>query len=273
MIERKLIIIGVACAFTLGACGEPEPPAAVEPPPEPAAEAPPMMEEPAPPADLEGRLASDARSAEDRERDAGRKPAQVVEFLGVEPGMDVLDIMAAGGWYSEVLAHAVGPDGSVTAQNPPFMLAFRDGYYDTALAERIGDRLPNVTKLDASWSELAEVEQRFDVALSALNFHDAYDGQSPEDAAEMASAVYTVLEPGGVFGIIDHVGDPGADNKSMHRIDKATVIDVVTAAGFELEDESNLLQNPDDDHTQGVFSEGLRGQTDRFLLKFRKPAM
>ena len=262
MIDRKLTFTCVACALLLAACGPSEP------------EAPAAPAEPAPPAaaDLATMLASDARSEEDRARDAGRKPAQVLAFLGVEPGMNVLDLMAASGWYSEVLSIAVGPEGHVTAQNPPFMLAFRDGYYDTALKERIGDRLKNVTKLDASWADLAAMDAQFDVVMSALNFHDAYL-QSPEDAAAMAAAVYKVLKPGGVFGVIDHVGSPDGDMQSLHRIDKALVIGIVTAAGFVVEGDSDLLSNPDDDHSQGVFSEGIRGKTDRFLLKLRKPAM
>jgi len=274
MIDSKLTITGLACVFLLAACGrsEPEAPAGPETPAESMAapaEAPPA---PAPAMDLAARLASDTRSEEDRARDEGRKPAAVLAFLGVEPGMKVLDLMAASGWYSEVLSIAVGPDGSVTAQNPPFMLAFRDGYYDTALKERIDDRLKNVTKLDASWADLAAMDEQFDAVLSALNFHDAYL-QSPEDAAAMAAAVYKVLKPGGVFGVIDHVGNPDGDMKALHRIDKALVVDIATAAGFVVEGDSDLLANPDDDHTQGVFSEGLRGHTDRFLLKLRKPAM
>ena len=92
------------------------------------------------------------------------------------------------------------------------------------------------------------------------------------DAAEFLAAVHSVLKPGGVFGIIDHVGNPDGDNNSMHRIDKALAIEMATAAGFTVEGDSDLLANPDDDHTQSVFSEGLRGHTDRFLLKLRKQA-
>ena len=264
----KLTIILVAAALVLAGCGpsEPQAPAATEPAALPAAE--PM----AAPTDLSASLASDARSEEDRARDAGRKPVQVLEFLGIEPGMAVIDLMAAGGWYSEVLSHAVGPDGSVTAQNPPWMLAFRDGFYGNALSERIGERLSNVTKLDATWAELGAIDARYDAAMSALNFHDAYYLESPEAAAEMMSVVYGILKPGGIFGVIDHVGNPGGDNSSLHRIDKDLVVEIATAAGFVVEAESDLLANPADDHTQGVFSEGIRGQTDRFLLRLRKPA-
>ena len=268
MIDKKLTMIGIALAVALTACSpsEPEAPAAE---PEAASV---VAPEPAG-TDLAASLASDARSAEDRARDASRKPVEVISFLGVEPGMAVIDLMAAGGWYSEVLSHAVGAEGSVTAQNPSFILGFRDGAYGVALDERIGDRLSNVTRLDADWADLGAMDAQYDVAMSALNIHDAYYLQSPEAAAEMAAAVYALLKPGGVFGVIDHVGSPDGANNDLHRIDKALAIEIVTAAGFVVEGDNDLLANPDDDHTQSVFSEGIRGKTDRFLLKLRKPAM
>jgi len=277
MTSKMLTIIGMIYLFLLAGCGPSGPEAPTEPaaateaapaaPPAPQ----PAMEPDAGPMDLATLLASDSRSAEDKQRDAGRKPAEVLAFLGIEPGMDVVDLMAASGWYSEVLSLAVGPEGSVTAQNPPWMLAFRDGAYGTELSARIEGRLDNVTRLDADWAQLGTMESQFDAALSALNIHDAYYLESPEAAATFAAAVYSALRPGGVFGVIDHVGNPDADNKPLHRIDKALAIEIVTAAGFVLEGESDMLANPDDDHTQGVFSEGIRGRTDRFLLRFRKP--
>jgi len=224
------------------------------------------------PIDFATALAGGTRSDDDKARDAGRKPAAVLEFLSIEPGMDVIDLMAAGGWYSEVLALAVGEDGTVAAQNPPWLLAFRDGIFGKALDERIGDRLSTVTKVDSTWAELAHSGAQYDVAVSALNFHDAYYMQSPEAAAEMMSAVYAVLKPGGVFGIIDHVGSTDGDNSALHRIDIVIAIDLASAAGFSIGGNSDLLSNSEDDHSQGVFADGLRGQTDRFVLKVHKPA-
>jgi predicted methyltransferase len=268
MNDKNLMLVSIACALMLAACGPAEPEAPAAPGPEVAEPAAP----PAPAFDLAASLASDARSEEDRARDAGRKPVEVLNLFGVEPGMAVIDLMAAGGWYSEVLSHAVGAEGSVTAQNPPFILAFRDGAYGVALAERIGERLTNVTRLDSTWTELGAMSARYDFAMSALNLHDAYYLQSPEAAAELASVIYSILKPGGVFGVIDHAGNPDGDNESLHRMDKALAIEILTGAGFVVEADSDLLANPDDDHTQGVFSEGIRGQTDRFVLKLRKPA-
>ena len=252
---NKLTISALACTAILCGCGQstPDAPAA---PPEP-------ME--AAPVDLAAIL-DNARSDEDKARDAGRKPAEVLEILGVAPGMDVLDLVAASGWYSAVLSAAVGPDGSVTAQNPGWMLAFQDGGVVAGLDARIEGGLSNVT-----WAELGAMDAQFDVALSALNIHDVYYLESPEATAEFAAAVFKVLKPGGVFGIIEHAGDPDGDNASLHRIDKDLVLDIVTAAGFDVEADSDLLANPADDHTQSVFAEGIRGQTDRFLLKLRKP--
>ncbi len=274
MIRKLLSVFIMAATLSVAACGQAERdsmPGASEPTAsKPAAT---MPEPAAARQNLSTVLANESRSAEDRARDAGRKPAQVLEFLEIEPGMDVIDLMAAGGWYTEVLSLAVGEDGTVTAQNPPWLLAFREGAMGKELEARISDRLVNVEKMDASWDDLAEENETYDAALSALNFHDAYYMESPEAAAQMMAAVYGALVPGGVFGVIDHAGNADGDNKGLHRIDKAIAIELAENAGFVVEGDSKLLANPNDDHTQGVFSEGLRGNTDRFLLKLRKPAM
>ncbi|MEX0709221.1 MAG: hypothetical protein WD078_14780 [Woeseia sp.] len=223
--------------------------------------------------DLKQALDGPARPQADRTRDAGRKPAQVMQFLGIEPGMDVIDIIAAGGYYTEVLSLAVGPEGSVVAQNPQAVLEFRDGANEKALSQRLADdRLPNVRRLNKDFQEMTAGDGPFDAAITALNFHDIYNGSGPDAAVSVLRKVHSVLKPGGVLGIIDHAGVAGADNASLHRIEKSKVIETAEAAGFVVEGDSDLLSNPDDDHTKGVFSEGLRGNTDRLLLKLRKPA-
>jgi len=220
-------------------------------------------------ATLEERLSSDTRSAADRARDAGRKPAQVLEFLGLEPGMTVLDVMASGGWYTEVLSLAVGEDGTVIAHNVPMALQFRDGAYEKAISERLaGDRLPNVTRLNADFSEL-DLDNEVDLAITALNLHDVYH-RGPEAAEAALRAVRKALKPGGVLGVIDHHGDPGKDNSSLHRMTREQAEEVARAAGFEIES-SDILRVPEDDHTRMVFDPAVRGKTDRFLLKLTKP--
>lgn len=222
--------------------------------------------------DLAARLATGGRSDADKARDADRKPAQVIAFLGIEPGMTVIDLIAAGGWYTEVLAEAVGPTGKVYAQNTAFTLQFREGANDKAMTARLADgRLPNVERLDREIAELGLAPGSVDAAITALNFHDIHNGGGPAAASAFLAAVFSLLEPGGVFGIIDHVGVTGLDNEKLHRIEPKTVEDLARAAGFVLEGRSKLLANPADDHTRNVFDEGLRGRTDRFLFKLRKP--
>ena len=270
MTNKKTAMAAIVSAFLLVACGQsaPEAPAEAEAPAAaPEAPAEPAAAPEAP--DLAAMLEN--RPEEDRARDAGRKPAEVLAILGVEPGMDAIDLIAAGGWYTEVLSIAVGPEGSVTGQNPAWMHAFRDGEITAGLPARIDARLSNATTLDNEWTDLAMMEPQYDVALSALNIHDVYYIEGREGADQFATAVYNVLRPGGVFGVIEHVGNPDGDNEALHRLDRALAIEILTGAGFVLEEDSDLLANPDDDHTQGVFSEGLRGNTDRFLLKLRKP--
>ncbi len=223
-------------------------------------------------ADLAARLAADSRSAEDRARDAGRKPAQVVAFLGIAPGMTVVDLIAAGGYNTEVLSIAVGPQGKVYAQNNAYVLQMREGANDKEMTARLaGGRLPNVQRLDREIAELGLAPGSIDAAVTALNFHDIYNGRGPEAAARFLEAVYAFLEPGGVLGIIDHAGNPGADNEKLHRIEEKQVVEAALAAGFEVEARSDVLRNPADDRSQSVFDAELRGYTDRFVLRLRKP--
>jgi predicted methyltransferase len=223
-------------------------------------------------ADLAARLSQSGRSDADKARDAGRKPALVLAFLGVAPGMTTLDVIAAGGYYTEVLSVAVGPDGRVYAQNNEFVLKFRDGANDKAMTARLaGDRLPNVERVDAEMNALPIPDDSVDVAITALNFHDIYNGAGGEEGAlGFLASIYAKLRPGGVLGIVDHDGAAGLDNAKLHRIERQKVLDVVARSDFSLAGESELLANESDDHTQGVFAEGLRGHTDRFVLLLRK---
>jgi predicted methyltransferase len=221
--------------------------------------------------DLPKALAAASRPQADRDRDANRKPAELMQFLGVKPGMTALDVIAAGGYMTEVLALAVGPQGKVYSQNPPVMLGPEGRYLKQVEARHAGGRLPNVVRVDADLPAATVIPPgSVDVAITALNFHDVHN----KDAALAQSflkGVYSTLKPGGVFGIIDHVGLEGANNAQLHRVPKQVAIDAAKAAGFTVEAESNILANPQDDHTKGVFEPALRGKTDQFVLKLRKP--
>ncbi|MDJ0853408.1 MAG: SAM-dependent methyltransferase [Myxococcota bacterium] len=222
--------------------------------------------------DLASRLASSSRAAEDRARDAGRKPAQVVAFLGIEPGMTVLDLIAAGGYYTEVLSLAVGPKGKVYAQNGAYVLKIRDGANDKALTKRLaGNRLPNVVRLDQEVADLELEPGSLDAALTALNFHDVYNSRGPEAADAFLRKIHGLLAPGGVLGIVDHTGKAGLDNEKLHRIEPEKVEAAAKAAGFTIESKTSMLRNPRDDGTKNVFEPDIRGKTDRFVLRLRKP--
>jgi predicted methyltransferase len=250
-------------AFTLIACQQQEPP-----------DANPKAARASELAELRLKLASGDRPVADQERDAGRKPADVIEFLGIQPGMRVIDVIAAGGYYTEVLSHAVGPTGAVVAQNTDRVLQFRDGANEAAISARLaGNRLPNVTRLNRNFEAIDGSDGLFDAGITALNFHDIYNGAGADAAVSMMRTIYSVLRPGAVFGVIDHVGIAGADNIQLHRIEVRKAIDTAEAAGFIVEAQSDLLHNPADDHSQGVFADSVRRNTDRFILKLRKPAV
>jgi predicted methyltransferase len=212
------------------------------------------------------------RSDEDKARDIQRKPDQVLTFLGLRSGDTALDVWASGGWYTEVLSVAVGPDGKVYSQNSPAVLQFRDGVYDKALMERLaGNRLENVVRLDEALGDTSLAPGSVDFALTALNFHDIYNRHGAEAATALLKSILDVLKPGGTLGVIDHVGVADADNTSLHRIDPQLARTTATNAGFIIEAESDILAHPEDDHSRIVFDPTLRGGTDRFILRLRKP--
>lgn len=213
-------------------------------------------------------LAAPERSAENKARDEFRKPIETVEFLGIETGDTVIDMIAAGGWFTEVLSAAVGPRGRVYATNPPFLVQ--------ADAEKaLHDRLGNVEAVHGQLDEVG-VAGNADAVVTALNLHDLYNGYmdvagSEQAAVDFLTAIFAALKPGGVLGVIDHVGIDGQDNKTLHRMLPQQARDVLRKAGFTIEAESNMLANPADDHTKIVVDPAIRFKTDQFLIRARRP--
>jgi predicted methyltransferase len=216
---------------------------------------------------MKAALASPNRPQADKDRDAARKPIETIQFLGIKSGQTVIDVVAAGGWFTEVLSAAVGPKGKVYGQNPEFFVN-REGF---AAAEKArNDRLGNVTPVHGELA--ANNIKGADAAITALNMHDIYNGPGGEAAAvAFAKGVFDALKPGGVFGVIDHAGIAVQDNAKFHRIQEQQAKDVLTKAGFVIEAESNILHNPADDHTKGVRDPSVAGHTDQFLIRARKP--
>lgn len=221
---------------------------------------------------LAAALSSANRPQEDKDRDADRKPAELLTFFGVKPGMTALDIIALGGYVTEALSAAVGPQGKVYAQNPPIALQLRDGMYAKAITERLANnRLPNVVRVDGDLPASAQISPgSVDVAITAMNYHDVRNAGA-DTALGFMRAVHVMLKPGGVFGVTDHVGNDGANNTALHRIPKHFLLEDAKAAGFIVEAESDLLAHPGDDHTKVVFDPALRGKTDQFTVRLRKP--
>lgn len=212
----------------------------------------------------------DQRSDQERNRDAGRKPDQVLTFFGVEPGMRVGEIQAGGGYFSGLLAAAVGDGGHVYAHNAPSSIARRKGV--NPIEERIKDYgLTNMTSL------VGEVEQPgfpdgLDAVFMIMTYHDAC--YSDVDRAVLNQTVMQCLKPGAVFGVLDHAARPGKgfdDAHECHRIEKSSLIDEVTGYGFALAGESDCLENDTDPRDKIPFEKGLRDHTCRFVVKFTKP--
>jgi len=210
------------------------------------------------------------RPARDLFRDGDRKPGQVLTFFRVEPGMTIADLMAGGGFYTELLSRVVGEEGRVYAQNNRIAL---ERFADKQITERLADdRLPNVIRLDAELEALGLPDGELDRVFLVLFYHDTY--WMEVDRAKMLEQIMKALKPGGYFCLIDHHAEAGSgarDVKTLHRVDAALVKKEVLAAGFKLDAESDLLRNGDDDHTLSVFDESIRGKTDRFIYRFRKP--
>jgi len=231
---------------------------------------------PAPDAAYAAALAAPGRFAKDLERDAARKPDQVFRFLGVGPGMTVLDVMSGGGYMTEYASALVGPTGRVTAYNPT---AFENYVKDEVAARYTTGRLANVTTLWQPMAAFSVPAGTFDAAIMVQNYHDVY-WVDPKiwpkvDGPKLLATVKAALKPGGVFGIVDHAAVAGSGTsaaQTLHRIEKAAVIKDLEAAGFVYEGESPALANPADDHTKSVFDKSIRGHTDQFVLRFRKPA-
>jgi predicted methyltransferase len=223
-------------------------------------------------------LSDPARPADDRSRDATSKPAEVLAFFGVAPGMTVLDLNAATGWYSEILARVVGRSGRVIAHNHP---GARNTFAAEAFEARYGNkRLTNVEQVFVRHNDLSLPPGSVDVVLMSMVYHDTYwhrDGVDwgPIDRPLLLESLHAALKPGGIVGVVDHYASAGRDPfesaMAVHRIDPAVVYRDFAAAGFERDGESDALRNPGDDYSSSVFDAAVVGRTDRFVLRFRKP--
>jgi len=225
------------------------------------------------PGDYARVVADTTRSEANRKLDESRNPAAVLDFAGYEKGDVVADFMAGGGYYTELISRTVGPRGRVYALEP-------SSFYDAKVWDALTAGNRNVSTLVAPVAAMQLAPKSVDSVFAHLVYHDLYwESEKYKYArvepAAVAANWYAALKPGGTLVIVDHVG-PGGDTRALveklHRIDPATVKADMAAAGFELVAESDVLQRSDDDHSTNVFDPKVRGKTDRFMMKFRRPS-
>ena len=225
------------------------------------------------PANITAALADAARPAADTARDAARKPGELLAYAGVKPGDKVADFIMGGGYFTRILSVAVGPTGRVYAYQPDEFIKFQASY-GTNL-KMVSSAYKNVTPMEASLQAL-DLPDGLDLVFTVQNYHDLHLKPFPATTATTVNAeIYKSLKPGGVYLVVDHAAKAGsglAAADSLHRIDPALLRQEVEAAGFRFDGESQLLDLPSDPMTANVFDPAVRGKTDQFVMKFRKPA-
>ena len=221
-------------------------------------------------------ISNPQRPAEDSAKDANRKPAQVLSFFNIKPGMTVLDIFSGGGYYTELLNSVVGEEGKVIAHsNQAYMSFVGDAFTKRHADGRLAQTETVITELD----DLELEKDSLDAAMLVLTWHDFMfadpdNGWLAIDNMLLLDNLCSALKPGGVLGLIDHVANSGdavdETAKTLHRIDPQVVRDSFKNSCFNLETSADFLANPDDDHSLSVFDSAIRGNTDRFVYRFVK---
>lgn len=228
------------------------------------------------PPNIAAAVSNPSRPTQDKERDAARKPAEVLAFAGVKDGDQIAELVPGGtpkgGYFTRLLSKAAGKDGRVYAFYPTEFDALLAKLKSSIPGE--DSNFPNVTIVHQPLASFT-APVPLDIVWTSQNYHDLHDSfASGLDVAALNKAVFAALKPGGIYLILDHAASAGSglrDTETLHRIDEAAVKKEVEAAGFVLEGESNALRNPADPHTAAIFDPVLRGHTDQFILKFRKP--
>jgi len=216
-----------------------------------------------------------ARSDDARARDQGRLPVKVLAVYGVRPGMTVLEVGAGGGYYTEILSAALGPDGKVIAQNTP------SDYYKNYVAstfEPLAERLENVEPFVGAVNDLTLPDGSVDLVLVFLVYHHMYytetEGENLPIATQKSLArIMAALKPGGILAVIEHAAPNGSsrsESAAIHRVDEATTVADITGAGFSLVDKSRVLQVKTDDRSVYWYDTPHQGKTWRLMHKYIK---
>lgn len=228
------------------------------------------------PTSVAAALAAKDRRADNLELDQSRKPAQVLQFLGLKRGMKVLDLFGGNGYWAEIMVPVIGPKGHDTVWQPTqFFGAKGKAYFDGFVAKH-----PNANLVTSPFEKPELPANYADFVILNNNYHDTYwvsdQYKIPTmDPQAFLKAVYTAMKPGAVIGVIDHVASPNNDTRAtvdkLHRIDPNVIKADFKKAGFVLVGSSNLLRNAADDHSLEASDAKIAGKTDRVIFKFRKP--
>jgi predicted methyltransferase len=227
----------------------------------------PALAQGVPPA-IAAAVADSGRPDTDKARDAARKPAETLAFAGVRPGMVVGELAPGRGYYTRILAKAVGPSGKVFAIVTAAQAA-RPGALDALNA--LAAAYPNVKVVTVDYPTMM-LPEKADLFWTTENYHDFHNGPTA-DIAALDKAVFNNLKPGGIFYVEDHRAADGAGlaaTTQFHRMDEAVAKSELTAAGFKLDGESDLLHNPADDRAASN-SETGHFTSDRFMLRMKRP--
>jgi predicted methyltransferase len=217
-------------------------------------------------------VADPSRPAADRDRDPERKPAEMLAFAGVAPGMVVVDMLPGGGYFTRLFSDVVGPSGKVIAYVPDEMLAKYPKSMNGATAVAAEASHQNV-QVEHNPLLAPGPDNVADVVWTSQNYHDLHNIPGA-DLVALNKLIYRSLRPGGVYVVLDHSAPAGSGvttTDTLHRIDEAAVRKEVEAAGFKFDGESKVLANAADPRTAAVFDPSIRGHTDQFILRFRKP--
>ena len=213
-------------------------------------------------------LADPAR-ADQAVDDARRKALESIVFSGVGPGDSVIDYLPGKGYWTRIFTGVVGPKGHVY----PMWPAVAGARATATIGDLKGRNLANVTPVMQT-GNIPASEAPVDLFWTVENYHDVANNGGEQALAAVNKGIFNLLKPGGTYIVIDHASAPGTGittTNTLHRIEPAAVKAQVIAAGFKFVGESNALRNPADDHSLGVFAPAIRGHTDQFIYKFRKP--
>lgn len=214
-------------------------------------------------------IADPGRPAADKARDAARRPAEMIAFAQIKPAQMILELLPGGGYFTRIFSKVLGPSGHLYAAVPDpkgrdaepaaAAIAAEPGYANVSVVPI--QPLPKLPPLDLIWT--------------SWNYHDLHLSRVHADMAAVDKGWFAMLKPGGLAVIVDHVALPGSPPvetaDKLHRIDPVVVKTEMTAAGFVFDGQADVLANPADPHTKIIFDPSIRGKTDQFAFRFKKP--